>query len=672
MSVLRSLLLLPLLAAPLSAQATRDTAARRDTVARLDAVSVAVRAAYVPRVVGSAAAVSVRPDSQLLGLTAPTGGELLRQLPFLYVRQNARGETELSVRGSESRQAVMFFEGVPLTLSWDGRADAGTIPLAGVQQLDYVRGLSSLLSGPNAIGGVVSARLWTPHDPARAPERTTRLEVQGDGFGTLRSSAVVGGALAHDARRSISYRVGAGFRDQPGLARPGGVTEPGRDARLRLNTDARTADVFAGAKYEHAQGRYLALAGSLFDGARGVAPELHLDQPRLWRNPELSRRIVSLTAGTGALRSRLGVGDVELALGLNDGRQDIAAYATRDYREVTATERGDDRTQSLRVTFDQALGRRLVLRGAYTQADVRYLETIGDAPTLRYTQRLSSLATELDVKPTPLLTFTVGVAQDAARSGEAGGREPLGRRQGTGWRVGGNWLLLTPGIRLHASASERTRFPALRELYSGALNRFVPNPALRPERARSSEVGASWVRGSLDAQLVAFAQDIDDAVVRITREDRRFERVNRDRFRSRGVELTAGAQWGRTALRGDLTLQRARIEDPTASSEALRRPEDVPAAFGSLLATQRLGRGTELQGRLRALGETSCTVGDARQSQAGAATVDVGAEQRWTLGGWWRQLRATVQVENLLDRPLYDKCGLPQIGRTLRVGIGIG
>jgi iron complex outermembrane recepter protein len=658
------------LATSAGAQVRRDST-RADSVQVIETVQV--RAGYVPRVVGSASAATIATDSVPLGMAAPTGAELLRRLPFLYVRQNSRGETELSVRGSESRQAAVFFDGVPLTLTWDARTDVGIIPMAGVQRIEYVRGLSSLLAGPNAIGGTVAMRLWEDHDPYRAPARTMRLELQGDQFGGVRSSAVVGGALRHRASHSIVYRVGGGVRALPGLARPGDVDEPDQRARLRLNTDSRGSDYFAGARYEHAQGRYLGASLSASDGERGVAPELHIAQPRLWRNPVVQRRLASLSAGSGALRSRLGVGDVEIALGHNAGRQDIEAFATRAYQEVIATERGDDRTQSLRMTFDQELGRAAVLRGAYTRADVRYDETIGrDADALRYAQVLSSAAVELDVRPTPMLTITAGVAHDAADTREAGGREPLGRRSGTGWRTGATWFFPFHGVRLHGSLSDRSRFPALRELYAGALGRFVPNPALRPEAARTSELGLSALRGMWDGQLVVFAQRIDDAVVRTTIADGRFVRLNRDRFASHGVELTSGASFGRTTLRGDLTLQRARLRDATITSAVQREPENVPAVFGSVMLNTAIGWGTELQARARAMGSTRCAVGDVQQTQAPAGTVDFGAERRWVVGGWWQRMRATLQVENLFDRPLYDQCGLPQMGRTLRLGFAIG
>ena len=96
---------------------------------------------------------------------------------------------------------------------------------------------------------------------------------------------------------------------------------------------------------------------------------------------------------------------------------------------------------------------------------------------------------------------------------------------------------------LHASLSERSRFPALRELYSGALNRFTPNPDLKPETLMALEGGftlsaaSGTTRSTL--QVTGFRHALEDAVVRITLANpTRFMRVNRDRIESAGAEYS--------------------------------------------------------------------------------------------------------------------------------------
>ncbi|CAA9305555.1 MAG: hypothetical protein AVDCRST_MAG11-1131, partial [uncultured Gemmatimonadaceae bacterium] len=133
-------LLAAVLAAPARAQqgaVPPDSGPRR-----LD--SVVVTSGAAPVVVGGASAVVVRPDS--LALPLPPGAPLdrvLRQVPFLLLRQNSRGEAELSVRGSDSRQAAVLLDGLPLTLGWDHRSDPSLLPATGLQAVRVVRGLST-------------------------------------------------------------------------------------------------------------------------------------------------------------------------------------------------------------------------------------------------------------------------------------------------------------------------------------------------------------------------------------------------------------------------------------------------------------------------------------------------------------------------------------------------
>jgi iron complex outermembrane receptor protein len=163
-------------------------------------------------------------------------------------------------------------------------------------------------------------------------------------------------------------------------------------------------------------------------------------------------------------------------------------------------------------------------------------------------------------------------------------------------------------------------------------------------------------------------------MVRITLPDRRFQRVNRDRFTSYGLEITGVTRIESVTLRGDVTVQRARIADATITDQTLRRPEDVPNVFGSLLATLPLSDESEAMLRLRAQGDTRCTnpVTGSLDRQRGAQALDVGVERRWVPSGFLRRARVLFLVENAFDRAIFDQCGLPQPGRTARLGLSLG
>ena len=81
--------------------------------------------------------------------------QVLRAMPLVQIRTNSRGEAQPALRGSEDRQIAILMDGVPLTLGWDHRTDMSIIPLTAAQGVTLVRGLSSVLYGPNTLGGVV-------------------------------------------------------------------------------------------------------------------------------------------------------------------------------------------------------------------------------------------------------------------------------------------------------------------------------------------------------------------------------------------------------------------------------------------------------------------------------------------------------------------------------------
>jgi iron complex outermembrane recepter protein len=251
-----------------------------------------------------------------------------------------------------------------------------------------------------------------------------------------------------------------------------------------------------------------------------------------------------------------------------------------------------------------------------------------------------------------------------------------------GWR-GGTTVLASDAVRLHASVSRRARFPALRELYSGALNRFQPNPNLRPEQLTSAEIGATLGRNGGEAagvslQAVAFHHRLEDAVVRTTVPNTRlFVRVNRDEIRSAGVELLGGwkssADPGRAvSLMGDVLAQHVRVNDDSANAE--RRAEHQPEVRGSLEIGVPLPVAIRGFASARYTGTQYCTHPDTggQQQLDGQTEAGFALERSWPMGrgrGVFSALRTVLALDNVADATIYDQCGLPQPGRTLRLAV---
>lgn len=564
-----------------------------------------------------------------------------------------------------------------MSVGWDHRADASLIPVTGADELVVVRGLGSLLAGPNTLGGTISVSQMS----RRATPGSRRVW---GGLGIDDNAAYVTSLGAERAfaagSGTLQLRAAASLRDREGLALPNGATDATATDGLRTNSDSRQADAFVAARWRGPRGRSVGVTVTGFDASRGVPPEEHLANPRLWRYPFVTRGVAALAASLGAFATPWGIGTLDVSVGHNSGRQRIESFSNRTYSSVTAEELGNERTTTARGVATHSLPRNAKISAGFTIADVRYTETVTGTASADYRQILRSTGVELDAPLGLRTTIASGLVLDRADTPESGGREPgQPPLDNFGWRLG---IMhdASDRVRLHASASRRSRFPALRELYSGALNRFRPNPDLRPETLLGYEAGAT-VRGAVgsnatfNAQVTAFRHHLDDAVVRITLTNpTRFMRVNRDRIESSGAEAQFGFTGGPDPAQSfsaaaDVMVQSLRIVDQTAAG-VRRRAENNPEFRANVSVGVPIPWDARLSAALRHTGVQYClhaeTGADVKLNAASVSDVSVEREFTFRRRGVFNAVRAVLGIDNTADATVYDQCGLPQPGRTLR------
>jgi iron complex outermembrane receptor protein len=651
-----------------------DSTRTDTTVFRVEGIRV--QATRPVTTVGGASAFEVELDSMQLPAAATTA-EVLRELPSLHLRTNSRGEAEVTVRGSESRQVAVLVDGIPLTLGWDARTDVSVLPAGAVKDVTVVRGLSTLLHGPNVLGGVVEMQVGQGRSfPTTSSLVATAGLDNNGGFGT----SVVGETPFDTGGGQGVIRVGGSYRDSPGFPLPGGVSEPvptGDD--LRLNTDVNNLNGFAAVRYEaDGEGVWGSLSASSFKAERGIAAELGVEDPRRWRYPDIRRTLVAVSGGTGQRETPWGQGDLEAAVGIDLGSTEINSYNSLAYDQVDGTELGDSRTVTFRALADHTLGRRGELRTAFTVADI-FHEATEDGVAEEFQQRLLSLAAEsvwrlVDDPGGALeaLRLSFGGAWDRGTTPKTGGRTSLGTLDDWGARVGLSALMNDGSTLIHAGLSRRGRFPALRESYSEALDRFVPNPDLAPEHLVSLEGGITTRVGSGDLQVVGFHNRFTDAIRRITLSDGMRQRVNSDELESTGLEVLFSQNFGRLSLGGDLLLQQVTLTDPGAAIST--QPENMPEQQGRLWLKLPLVAGIAADGEVEYTGSQYCQDPDsgADVELDGGSWFNAGLSKVWSLSSsrtLARRLETRVSAVNLGDTALYDQCGLPRQGRQFRFQI---
>jgi iron complex outermembrane receptor protein len=686
-SVLTGTLLLALVPGSLSAQIPDST--RVDTL-RTPLFELKGLTIMVPRpfsTTGGASAVEVALDSMVMR-PAPTLEQVLREMPLIQIRRNSRGEAQPALRGGEDRQIAVIMDGVPLTLGWDARTDLSVIPLTSAQRISLIRGLSSVLHGPNVLAGVVEVDVARGAERQAAP-RPLQVDFGLDHRGSL-SFGVAGGTLLATSRGEWVLRAGGGHQDRDGFVLPKQAEEMDDlipalltdDEGLRLNTDATRSDGFLSARYRSEDGVWMSLSSSGFTEERGVAPEAHLQDPRLWRYPKQTRLISALSGGTGQRDTPWGEGDLEASFGVDLGSTDIDQFATAAYQEVTGGETSDDLTLTVRLMGDHSLGERGELRGAFTFADVNHDEVLDGVEENSYRQRLWSMGMEAEWRlgDVPALfgsqgtRLTLGFAVDGADTPESGDKPPLGSLSDWGGRLGFTTLAGRDDLLFHGALSRRTRFPALRELYSGALGRFVPNPELKAEILTGGEMGFTLTGTGIQLQAVGYYQSLADGIVRSsvsTPEGKKYKRINQDKVRSKGLEFLAFGDIGPLGWAGDLTLQRTRGITPEGDEVKL---EYEPEVAGKLSAFIPLPLGLEGGASGRFMGEQYCENPEMGGLESFESSRHLDLSLRRVFGFEGRVLgraEAVLNLDNATDAVVLDQCGLPQPGRTFRIQLRV-
>jgi iron complex outermembrane receptor protein len=360
---------------------------------------------------------------------------------------------------------------------------------------------------------------------------------------------------------------------------------------------------------------------------------------------------------------------MELVVGVNRGETEIESFETAEYAQIDGRERDTEHTFTTRLLADHSLGRG-ELRTALTYANVRFREAIDANPVSRYEQRLWSAAAEVEQPVVGFLRASGGFAFDGSDTPETGGKPSLGKLSSWAGRFGLSTLAFG-STRLHASVSSRSRFAALRELYSGSLGLFEPNPDLRPERLLGFEGGATIFRSGAQLQGVVFHNRLRDAVVRVSTPTGQFKRINRDELRSTGMELLGTWAPGAVTLSGDLMLQHVRVQDPAAAGTE-RRPEHVPELRAGMNIVFPVGLGARAALGTDYTGVQYCVNPDVNRTERLGSTTRTNAsiERDWRLRSEGRlsHLRTLIAVDNATDAALFTQCGLPDPGRTLRIG----
>ncbi len=489
----------------------------------------------------------------------PSVLDALRGSPGVSVMQTARrgGVTSIFVRGGESDYTKVLLDGIPINDA-GGAFDLSDLTTENADRIELVRGPQSALFGSDAMSGVL--QFVTKRGSSETPE--FELSSEGGSFGFNRTWASLAGAIGQfDYSGSFSYlgtngrdrnddylnrtasvNLGYRFTDRTQLRvtarnENAGLGVPGPTARLFADPDerARRRRIATGLRFDDQTSThwhqtisfvYAENNQSNFDPVAQDLTNPRTPPDTVFAFNDFSSFFTNHQRRRG-LRYQsdviLPAGNL-LSAGVDFEREDAVFVSGFDGKNRVAPERNNvGAFVQDQVTVFSRWSVTAGLRVEYNRAEtpVSLAAILAQLESAPYTGRVG-FGTKVTPKVATGLVLRRGDSQ-----GEVG------------------------STRLRASYGEGIKAPTLVEAFSPS-SFFLGNPALKPERARSFDLGIEQTMWGerVRMEMVYFESRFRDQIAFIgdpasfggpvkALDGRLTNFVNFDRARARGVELSA-------------------------------------------------------------------------------------------------------------------------------------
>lgn len=422
--------------------------------------------------------------------------EALTIVPGVTLQKSGgRNELQVRVRGFDNRQVPVFYDGVPIYIPYDGNLDLGRFLTSNLASLEVSKGYTSLLQGPNQMGGSINLTTSKPSKP---------LEVS-IGY---RQGWSRGSDNAFDADASLGIKNDIGYLQVSGsqlkqrfAGLPHSVNndvagENGR--RTNSASDDKRGIVKVG--FTPRENDEYTFTYIKQDGEKQNPPYAGTSdqKPRYWQWPEYDKESYyyqgTTRLGDGfTLKSRAYRDTFKNTLmmynSLSDLHKGIGSYSHYDdYTDGAALQLSADMRERDQLSF-----------AAHWKEDVHREQGAKDAPYDRYKDRTWSLSSEYQWAVDDQWDVVAGISYDWRDSLEAMKHENNGKitRYDDNSQNAFNWQAMTKyhfanRDEIALSFSDRSRFPTLKERYTTSRPAFgqvaLVNPNLKAERARSVDL----------------------------------------------------------------------------------------------------------------------------------------------------------------------------------------
>ncbi len=552
--------------------------------------------------------------------------EVLSYTSGTFVTSGSKNEFSIKIRGLESQRIVLLYDGIPVYEPFFNSFDLKTFTAGEVESIKIVKGASSVLYGPNVLGGVINIITKRPD----APSFSLKAGYDSNNSWSMSSS----GAFRW---KNVFFSGFAQFDRSDGFK----WSKNGKSA-LRENSDYERNNLTGKLYFYPNQKSEILLEVAYYWSEFGIPAATEYYIPRYWRFKSWNRLQLNL-GGTFSLAKK---GHLKFR-GYHIRHDNILdAYTTSDMNELQweSTYANDSSGAFLIGSLPYSSHNELKFSLNLRDDRARIQDDRGEA-WQEFEHQTLSLGFENQFRLHAQWKLIAGASFEHLRKFSGEDKASLNPLAG---------LKFNPSdfLDFHLTFSQKSRFPSMKSLYSASAG----NPDLKDERGTCFEFGWRYEKDFLVNGAV-FYNAIKDLIQAVRLPDGFQKNLNIGRAYIFGFELEFQRAWRWLSLSVNYTYLDGKNEEES------RRLDLLPESQLNFVIAAKLKNMFQLSFWALAVSSSEVKIFEEIVSVPGYFVLN-GA-----FSTDFRNFSIFLKCENLLDASYMTEPGYPMRARTLALGV---